>query len=90
MRHGRWLLDGTRRRIPTAVTTSSIFILLPLVKILDRSLGVVQELGGYAPPLPLRAMQLSVEEPLEMALGLLVIIAIAQAWRTDRSDSRRS
>lgn len=88
MRHGRWLLNGTRRRIPTAVTTLSIFVLLPLVKILDRSLGMVQELSGHAPPLPLRAMQLSMEEPLEMVLGLLVIIAIAQAWRTDRSDSR--
>lgn len=88
MRHGRWLMNGARRRIPTAVTTLSIFVLLPLVKILDRSLGIVQELSGHAPPLPLRAMQLSVEEPLEMVLGLLVIIAIAQAWRTDRSDSR--
>lgn len=88
MRHGRWLIDGARRRIPTAVTTLSIFVLLPLVKILDRSLGVVEEMSGHAPPLSLRAMQLSVEEPLEMALGLLVIIAIAQAWRTDGSASR--
>lgn len=85
--HGRWLLNGTRCRIPTAVTILSIFVLLVVVKILDRSLGMVQELSGYAPPLPLRVLQLSLEEPLEMVPPMLVIIAITQAWRTGRSDS---
>ena len=87
VQHGRWLLNGTRRRIPTAVTTSSIFVLLVVVKILDRSLGMVQEIGGYAPPLALRVMQLSLEEPLEMLPAILVITAIAQAWRTRARDA---
>jgi hypothetical protein len=81
VRHGRWLLAEARRRNPTAVTVASLFVLLVLVKILDRSLGMVEEIGGVAPPLSLRALQLSVEEPLEMVLPLLVVIAIAQAWR---------
>jgi hypothetical protein len=85
IQHGRWLLHSTRRRIPTAVTISSIFVLLVLVKILDRSLGMVQEIGGYAPPLALRVMQVSLEEPLEMVPAILVIIAIAQAWRSGTS-----
>lgn len=82
VRHGRWLLNGVRRQNPAAITVMSIPVLLVLVKILDRSLGLVEELGGYVAPLHFRAMQLSLEEPLEMALALLAIIAIAQAWRT--------
>ena len=82
IRHGRWLLNGVRQRVPTAVTTMSIIGLLVFVKLLDRALGVVEELGGQAPPIALRAMQLSLEEPLETVLALLVMVAIAQAWRT--------
>lgn len=84
LRHGRRLLAGARRRDTTAVTITSLFALLVLVKILDRSLGMVEEIGGYAPPLALRAMQLSLEEPLEMLMPVLVVIAIAQAWRANR------
>jgi hypothetical protein len=75
------LLAEAHRWNPTAVTVASLFVLLMLVKILDRSLGMVEEIGGYAPPLPLRALQLFLEEPLEMLLPLLVVIAIARAWR---------
>ena len=88
VKHGSWLVNGTRRRHPTAVTTTSIFILLVFVKILDRSLGMIQELSSHAPPLPLQVLQLSLEEPLEMILPLLIIVAIAQAWRAGKSQAR--
>lgn len=79
IRHGRWLLNGVRDRTPTAVTTMSIIGLLVFVKLLDRALGMVEELGGQAAPIALRAMQLSLEEPLEGVLALLVMVAITQA-----------
>lgn len=87
LRYGRWLRDGVKRRDPVAVTTASLFALLFFVKILDRSLGVAMELGGYNAPLPLRALEQTQEEPLEMILPLLVVLAAVQAWyRPDRPD----
>jgi hypothetical protein len=87
IRYGRRLFAAARRRDPTAVTITSFFVLLVLVKVLVRSLGMVEEIGGYAAPLPLRALQLSMEEPLEMLMPLLVVIAIAQAWRANRNHA---
>ena len=56
----------------TAVTVARLFALLVLVKILDRSLGMFEEIGEYA--------------PFEMLMPLLVVIAIARAWRAGRSQ----
>jgi hypothetical protein len=78
--HGRWLQEGIRTRQPTAITVMSMVMLLIFLKILDRSLGIAKELGGYAAPLFLMAIEQSLEEVLEMVLPLLVVIAIVQAW----------
>lgn len=83
--HGRWLREGVRKRQPTAITVMSIVMMLILLKILDRSLGIVKELGGYTAPLFLTAIEQSIEEVLEMVLPLLVVIAIVQAWRSHES-----
>lgn len=80
-RHGRWVLDSARRRWPAAVTTMSILLMLPIVKLLDRSLAIVTDFGIDVSSVTMRAVQLSLEEPLEMLLPLLVIIAIVQQRR---------
>lgn len=80
IRHGRWLLSGMRRRWPAAMTTWSIFLLLVLVKILDGLKRFASELGVDGATFPVQMIQTSMEEPLEMILPLLVIIAIVQQW----------
>lgn len=80
-RHGRWVFDSARRRWPAAVTTMTILLMLPVVKLLDRSLAIVTDFGIDVSSVTMRAVQLSLEEPLEMLLPLLVIIAIVQQRR---------
>lgn len=80
-RHGRWMLDGARQRVPSAVTTLSLLVMLPVVKMLDRSLAIVTDWGVDVSSVTMRAVQLSLEEPLEMTLPLLIITALLQHRR---------
>jgi hypothetical protein len=87
IRHGRWLLDGVRCRQPAAITVMSTLALLVALKILDRSLGLAAKFGDYLAPLALKALVLSIEEPFELLLPLLSMVAVIQAQRGARSTS---
>lgn len=89
-RHGRWLLDGVRRRRPVQVTIFSIMLTLVVAKLLDRLLAFAAPFGGEGARLVARAIQLPLEEPLESLLPLLVIVAVVQHWRTGETRQRNA
>lgn len=61
-----------------AITTVTVFLLIPLTNIFDRSLGLLKEAFGWHGPLWLVALQTSQEELLEMSLPLLALVAVEQ------------
>lgn len=84
LRHGRQLVAAAKARHSAAVTVVSMFGFLVLLKIFDSVIGLVGtrlgkpgEIWGYTTPAGLITMAL--EESLEMALPLLIVVAVAQA-----------
>lgn len=82
--YGRPLLRAVKNRHPAAITVASTFIFLVLLKVFDSAIGIIGEkLGkpgevwGYTTPAGLITMAL--EESLELALPLLIVIAVLQA-----------
>lgn len=86
VRHGRALIRATRAGQPAAVTVAGMFVFLVLLKVMDSAIGMIGErlsapgqIWGYTTPAGLITMAL--EESLELALPLLVVIAVIQARR---------
>ncbi|RJF96530.1 hypothetical protein D3870_18965 [Noviherbaspirillum cavernae] len=77
--HARGFFAQIRRAEPVAVTILTFFITLVVSKLADRSLGVLREVFGYIAPDWLMALGQSFEEPFEMILPLLIMLAVMQA-----------
>ena len=82
--YGRRLMKSVKVRDPAAVTVATTFVFLVLLKIFDSFIGFIGgqlgkpgEIWGYTTPGGLITMAL--EESLELALPLLVVIAVIQA-----------
>jgi hypothetical protein len=86
MGYGRRLMKSVKARDSAAVTVATTFVFLVLLKIFDSAIGIIgEQLGkpgeiwGYTTAGGLVTMAL--EESLELALPLLVVIAVIQARR---------
>ncbi len=78
------LMEAAKVRDPAAVTVVTMLVFLVLVKIFDSAIGFIGgylgkpgEIWGYTTPGGLITM--AMEESLELALPLLVVIAVIQA-----------
>lgn len=78
-RYWRWLRTGVSRLDILACTVGTFFAAIVVSKTADRSLGILTEWSGYVAPASLAALVQSIEEPLEMLLPVLIIVAVAQA-----------
>jgi hypothetical protein len=72
------LWRGLRRGHPPAWTVLTLLVVLALCKLADRSLGVLSEDFGVRSSGQARALQLSLEESLELALPALVLLWLVQ------------
>jgi hypothetical protein len=77
-RHGRALLRALARRSAAAVTAVTVLVLLAVTKLVDRSVSVLAEVFGVHTGEAVRALQLAVEEPLELGLPMLVLVGLCQ------------
>jgi hypothetical protein len=82
--YGRRLMKSVKARDSAAVTVATTFVFLVLLKIFDSAIGIIgEQLGkpgeiwGYTTAGGLITMAL--EESLELALPLLIVIAVIQA-----------
>jgi hypothetical protein len=71
-RHLRGMWVGLRERQPLAITAATFFVMLVLSRIVDKSYV------GYAPIPSIVAAKLIIEEMLELALPLLVLLGAFQ------------
>ncbi len=72
-----------RQLQPRAVTILTFLVVLVVSKAVDRSLAILAEDFGLRGAMAWQSLQLSIEEPLELALPLLVILALAQPGAPD-------
>ena len=79
VRYRRPFVAALRLRVPVAMTLATAALLLLFTKIADRLPGILKE--DYAARLPDWAARLDMvlEEPMEFAVPLLFLLAIAQA-----------
>lgn len=84
LRYGRPLIRAARAGQPAATTVAGMLVFLVLLKIMDSAIGLIGErlsapgeIWGYTTPAGLITM--AMEESLELALPLLVVIAVIQA-----------
>lgn len=68
-----------RAREPFAITVCCALVVLVLSKIMDRLVNILKDDYGLAVPAWLEKVQLSLEEPLEFMIPVLVILALHQA-----------
>jgi hypothetical protein len=85
LRHGRAMWRGWRQRRPIAVTMLLFAATLLLAKSLDRSVAILVEDFGVPVSLSWKALRTAFEEWLELALSLLVALAL---WQR-REEHRR-
>lgn len=86
VKYRRQLVKSAKARDPAAVTVVTTLIFLVLVKAFDSFIGFIGgylsepgEIWGYTTPAGLITM--AIEESLELALPLLVVVAVIQARR---------
>lgn len=78
VRLARPWMEGLRRRRPVAVTAATALVGVAGSKLADRSLNVLNDWLGLLPTHSHRALQLVVEEPLELCIPLLAVLALLQ------------
>jgi len=86
LRHARAIWRGWRERRPLAVTMVLFAATLLLAKSLDRSVAILIEDFGVPVSLSWKALRTAFEEWLELALALLVALAL---WQR-RQEHRRA
>ena len=84
MRHGRAMWRGWRQRRPIAVTMLLFVATLLLAKSLDRSVAILVEDFGVPVTPSWKALRTAFEEWLELALSLLVALALWQRRQEPR------
>lgn len=78
-RHARSVVRAAwQRREPAALTVLVFVLVLVLAKTLDRSVSILEEDFGVHVPATLGALRSSLEEWMELALALLVLLGLAQ------------
>jgi hypothetical protein len=78
-RHARAVLqDAWQRHHPVAVTVLVFVLVLVVSKSLDRSVGILKDDLGVAVPLRWTALRSALEEWMELALALLVLLGLVQ------------
>jgi hypothetical protein len=78
LRHARGLWRGWQRREPAAVTVVAFLAVLVLAKTLDRSVGILVDDLHIGVPLHWKALRTALEEWLELALSLLLLLGLVQ------------
>jgi hypothetical protein len=81
-RHAGSIWRGWRRREPVAVTVVVFLIVLAVAKSLDRSVSLLVFDAGIDVPLNWVALRSALEEWLELALSMLVVLALWQRRAT--------
>lgn len=77
-RHARSVWRGWQRDEPVAVTVVVFLVVLTVAKTLDRSVSLLVFDAGIAVPLQWVALRSALEEWLELALSMLVVLALLQ------------
>ena len=78
-RHGRAVVRGAwQRRDPVAVTVLVFVVVLVVSKSLDRSVGILKDELGVVVPMRWTALRSALEEWMELALALLVLLGLVQ------------
>ena len=72
------LWRGARQRHPLALTALTFLVVLAAAKLVDRSLVLLNEDWGLRTGAAARALQLAVEEVLELGLPALVLLGLVQ------------
>jgi len=78
-RYLRPLMRAARTGDTIAVTLATCLATLFAAKAIDRSLGIIKNAVAFQSPDWLRALQLAIEEPYEMLLPVLAVIALVQS-----------
>ncbi|HEX7054802.1 MAG TPA: hypothetical protein VF211_12825 [Burkholderiales bacterium] len=79
VRYWRPFLRALRARVPAAVTLATTVALLVVTKTADRLPGILRDDYGLRLPDALARLDMVLEEPMELAIPLLILLAIAQA-----------
>jgi len=77
-RFARTLWRGLLTRRAVAVTVVTVLASIVVSKLSDRSLGVLTQDYGMAFNVSARALQLAIEEPVEMGIPVLVMLGLLQ------------
>jgi hypothetical protein len=78
-------LRNLRRREPSAITVCCALVALVFSKIMDRLVNILQDDYGLAVAEWLVKLQLSIEEPVEMLIPILIMVAMYQAHLSCRN-----
>jgi hypothetical protein len=86
LRHAREVWQGWHERRPMAITLVVFLATLVLAKTLDRSVGILVGDYGVDVPLAWKALRTAFEEWFELALSMLVMLALVQHRWARHSD----
>lgn len=79
LRHGLlWVGRGLRAGDPRAATALTFLIVLALVKPIDSTVNVLVDHHGWIAPVWLKPLNATVEESMELGLGLLTLLGLLQ------------
>lgn len=85
LRHTPALWQGWQQREPVALTVVAFLVVLVLAKTLDRSVGILVDDLHVSVPLHWKALRTALEEWLELALSILLLLGLVQHRAAARS-----
>jgi hypothetical protein len=85
MRHAPWLWRAWQRHEPVSLTVVMFLGVLVLAKSLDRSVGILVDDLHVGVPLHWKALRTALEEWLELALSMLLLLGLVQHRAAARS-----
>jgi len=80
-------IRNLRQRQPAAITVCCSLVALVVSKFMDRLINVLQDDYGFAVAEWLIRLQLSIEEPLEMMIPVLILLALYQTHQLRRENA---